>query len=105
MMNKTVAILYTTVSSMKDAKKLAHIALSNHLAICVNIIPNGKSIYLWNGAIEEMTECYILFKTSIEFVNKLEQVIMENHPYDIPAILKFSSESSEQFFNYITKQV
>lgn len=104
-MNNEVAILYTTVSSEKDAEHLAHLALSSKVAACANIIPNGKSVYLWNGKIEQSAEFYILFKTTIAMLSTLEQLITGNHPYDTPAILKFNPESSESFFSYITRSI
>lgn len=100
-----IAILYTTVRTHQEAEQLANIALSQKLVACVNIIPGGNSIYLWNGQIEQSTECYVIFKTTIENMCALEKLIIENHPYDIPAILKFHPESSEKFFSYIARSI
>lgn len=104
-MSNKIAILYTTVSTIEAAEQLANLALFNNTAACANIIPNGKSIYLWNGKIEQNTECYIIFKTAVEKMHVLEQLIIENHPYDIPAILKFNAEVSEEFFSYVTQHI
>ncbi len=100
-MSRKIALLYTTVGTREEAEQLATLALVNKVASCVNIIPHGTSMYLWHGKIEQNTECYIIFKTTVEMMYPLEQLIMENHPYDIPAILKCTPESSEKFFNYI----
>jgi periplasmic divalent cation tolerance protein len=100
-MNKNLLVLYSTVGTKKQAEKLATIALSARKASCVNILPAGKSIYLWENKIEQNDEFYLLFKTSPELVNELEQLIIENHPYDLPAILKFDVEGSQEFVNYI----
>lgn len=96
-----VSILYTTISTLQEAERLAHLALSEKVAVCVNIIPNGKSIYLWNGQIEQNNECYMIFKSHSTCLSKLEQWIVKNHPYDVPAILKWDVESSAAFAKYI----
>jgi len=77
--------------------------LLERLACCVNLFPQGESLYLWNGAIERAQECYALFKTSPELLERLEGFLREHHPYETPAILKGLCSSSENFFDYIMK--
>ena len=101
-MTRNVTVLYTTIGTHQEAENLAKIVLSQKLAACVNIIPEGKSMYLWNGKIEQNSECYMLFKTTTVLMQKLEQLIIQKHPYDVPAILKFSPEASEKFVDYIS---
>ncbi|PPE03410.1 divalent cation tolerance protein CutA [Holospora curviuscula] len=104
-MTNNIAVLYTTIGTQQEAEQLANIMISQKLAACINIIPGGQSIYLWDGKIEQSAECYMLFKTTIEAMQELEQFIIQNHPYDVPAILKLAPESSEKFANYISKSV
>lgn len=105
MMNNTIAVLYTTIGTQQEAEQLANLAIANKLAACVNILPGGKSIYLWNDKIEEAFECYMLFKTSIETAQKLEAFIIQNHPYDVPAIIKLAPKSNENFVKYIVSSI
>jgi periplasmic divalent cation tolerance protein len=101
LINESAIVLYTTVNTEQEAKQLAESAILNRLAICVNIIPNGKSIYLWEGKVEHNHEHYMLFKTTTKLIDKLEQFILANHPYRLPAILKFNAECSEKFMDYM----
>lgn len=96
-----ISVLYTTISTLEAAEKLAHQALLNKLVVCVNIIPNGKSLYLWEDKIEQAEECYMIFKTSEDQLSALETWILQHHPYEIPAILKFEADSSAAFLEYI----
>jgi len=48
-----VAVVYTTIDSEQDARKIAHILVEEQIVACVNIIPNVESIYRWKGNIEE----------------------------------------------------
>ena len=96
-----ISLLYTTVAGEQEAKKLANIALSSNAAVCVNIIQNGNSMYLWNGKIEESSECYLIFKTNAQLLPKLEELILQNHPYELPSILKFDAIANDSFLDYI----
>lgn len=102
-MQNNIALLYTTVDSLEIAEKIAEEAVAGKYAACVNIIPNGRSIYIWENKIEKSTECYLLFKTSTESADKLQHWLSRRHPYTVPALLKASTESSEAFSNYINK--
>ncbi|MGL5719964.1 MAG: divalent-cation tolerance protein CutA [Alphaproteobacteria bacterium] len=101
LINKNAIVLYTTVSTEQEASQLAESAILNKLAVCVNIIPNGKSIYLWEGNAEHAHEHYMLFKTTKNLIDKLEKFILANHPYQLPAIFKFNAECSEKFMDYM----
>lgn len=104
MQTNKISILYTTVANESDAKKLANIALSKKTATCVNIINSGISMYLWKGKIEESHECYLIFKTSTKLLSKLEELILKNHTYELPAILKFEANTTSNFLDYINNK-
>ncbi len=101
MKNYYAALLYTTIDTMDNAQTLVKLALEAKLAACANIIPGGQSMYLWNETIEQNSECYILFKTTMEKMSSLQQLIVDHHPYDIPAILIWDAQTSHNFFNYL----
>lgn len=103
-MNK-LAILYTTISSLKEAEHLARQAVEARLAICVNIIPGTQSIYVWDNKIESAVESCMIFKTMSDHLPMLERWIINHHPYDTPAILKWEAQSSEAFYQYIVSHL
>lgn len=100
MMNK-IALLYTTIAFIDDAEKLAEKAVTEKFATCVNIIPHARSVYIWEGKVEKSSECLLIFKTSIDCVDRLQTWLTKEHPYTLPAILKGSVESSLEFSQYI----
>lgn len=101
----TLSLLYTTVSNESEANKLAQLALDRKLAACVNIIPSGRSIYLWKGKIENNPECYMLFKTLPENIESLKILLLEHHPYDTPALIHWDAQTSAGFFEYINNEL
>ncbi len=96
-------LIYTTISNKKEAKGLSSAAIKAKLAACVNIIPGGLSLYMWQGKIIEDDEYYLIFKTSCKLSPKLETWLRENHPYELPAIIKFNVDSTGEFVNFLEK--
>lgn len=103
-MPNKIVIIYTTVSSLQQAEKIAEQVIITKLAACANIVPQAISIYEWQGKLEKSTECLIILKTSIIKAKLLYKWLLKNHPYDVPAILKITAETSKDFNNYVIAQ-
>ena len=82
-----VAVVYTTIDNVQDARKIAHTLVEEQLVACVNIIPNIESVYRWKGKIEEDNEYVLIAKTVDDNVKKTIQRIEEIHTYDLPDIV------------------
>jgi periplasmic divalent cation tolerance protein len=57
------------------------------LAACVNIIPGMRSIYLWEGKVEEADEAVMVIKTRRSHTERITGSIKAAHAYDNPAVL------------------
>ena len=82
-----VAIIYTTIEDIKDARKIAKTLTQEQLVACVNIIPNIESVYRWKGKIEYSNEIVLIAKTVDQNVKKAIQRIRQLHKYEIPDII------------------
>jgi periplasmic divalent cation tolerance protein len=100
-----ISIIYTTVSSLEIAEKLAKNAIESHLAACVNILPNMISYYRWKEKIENSSEVILLFKTTSSHCAALVDWIKKNHLYDVPAILSAEVDVLRDFYTYIQENV
>jgi len=69
------------------AQAIARLLVGQRLAACVNVLPTIRSLYQWQGAIEEATEVPLLIKTTQARYPELEAVIKTAHPYDVPEII------------------
>jgi len=54
------------------------------LCACVNIIPSVKSIYEWEGKVEEGSEALLMIKTQTSLVDELVAAIKDMHTYSVP---------------------
>jgi periplasmic divalent cation tolerance protein len=73
-----------------DADVAAAIArglVESRQAACVNIGAPVRSVYRWEGAIEEAVEVPIAIKTTRERYVAVEAAIRAAHPYQVPEII------------------
>ena len=82
-----VALVYSTIDTIQDARRIAHTLVDEQIAACVNIIPRIESFYRWQGKIENGEEFIIIAKTVDANVKKTIQRIKDLHKYELPDII------------------
>jgi periplasmic divalent cation tolerance protein len=82
-----VAVLYSTINTIQDARRIAKTLVEEQLIACANIIPKIESIYKWKGKIENDEEVIIIAKTTDANVKKTIQRIKQLHTYELPDII------------------
>ncbi len=86
MNNDAFAVVLITTPREK-AEHIARELVKSRLIACVNIIHKVKSIYWWEGRIEESDESLLICKTKSSLINKLIEKVKELHPYEVPEII------------------
>ena len=80
-------LVLTQLPDAASARALAEHIVSARLAACVNILAPCRSIYRWQGRIEDAEEVPLLIKTVAERYSELEAAIRAQHPYELPEIV------------------
>ncbi len=80
-------LLYITAPSREEAILLARELLGRKVIACANIMDNVQSLYWWDGEIEQSKEIIVIAKTFSVHVERVTQIIKEQHSYECPAIL------------------
>ncbi len=83
-------IVLITASSNDEAAKVGTSLVEEHLAACVNIVPGIRSIFFWEGKIQNEQEILLLCKSRQQLLDKLISRVKELHSYTIPEILALS---------------
>jgi periplasmic divalent cation tolerance protein len=78
--------VFTTVDSEEAAERLARGITAERLAACVQISGPIRSLYWWQGVLEEAREWRMTIKTADDRLSALEAYIRENHGYETPEI-------------------
>lgn len=82
----------TTCSSLDEAESLAEKLVLEKLAACVQILPQMRSVYFWEGEIKKDAECLLMIKTLADKYDAIETFIRDNHSYDVPEIVAIRAE-------------
>ncbi|MEE4216082.1 MAG: divalent-cation tolerance protein CutA [Xanthomonadales bacterium] len=82
-----ILVVLCTCPDENVARELARGLVEQHLAACVNILPEIRSIYRWQGAVSEDGESLMVIKTSLLTWGQLENWLNRNHPYDLPELI------------------
>jgi periplasmic divalent cation tolerance protein len=85
-------LVITTLPNADAAAELAKNVVGERLAACANLIPALRSIYKWQGKVQDENEVLILFKTRQEHYENLKSRILELHPYEVPEVLAIPVE-------------
>ena len=82
--------IYVTVPSEAEAQKIAEAVMEARLAACANIIPGMKSLYRWQGKIEQRNEVVLILKTQEKLYPALETRVKALHSDETPCIVALS---------------
>lgn len=99
-------VVFCTVSSLEEGRRLAREVVDQRLAACVNLIPKVESIYRWQGAVESAEEVLLVVKTTPARFAELRDKIAELHSYDVPEILALPvTDGSASYLRWLGAQV
>lgn len=85
-MSDDVRVAYVTAPQDKAAE-IARELVDRRLCACINIISEVRSIYRWEGAVEDDPEALLIIKTTASVFEALRQAVVELHPYDVPEVV------------------
>ncbi len=91
-----VTVVLITAPSAEVAAGLARTLVEEGLAACGNVVPGLRSIYRWEGAIQDEAEVLLLLKTRTAAFEALRRRIVELHPYDVPEVLALKVEAGHE---------
>jgi periplasmic divalent cation tolerance protein len=82
-----ILLVITNLPDDASAKKLAHQLIEARAAACVNQLAPCISTYRWQNNTETVSEVPLLIKTTRNAYPRLEKMIREAHPYELPEII------------------
>lgn len=85
-------VVYVTAPSEEEAARIARTLVEERLAGCVNIVRDVRSIYRWQGAIEDDREVLMILKTRRELFDVLKRRVKELHSYTVPEVIALPVE-------------
>lgn len=96
----------TTVPSREDAERIAAALVERRLAACVQIIGPIRSVYRWQGQIEQADEWLCVVKTTSETYPAVETAIRELHSYECPEVIATPvTHGSPDYLRWLNEQI
>jgi len=99
-------VVYVTVGSPEEGERLAHALVEERLAACVNRVGPVRSVYRWQGQIEQNDEELLIIKTKRALFERLKTRVQELHSYSVPEIIALPIlEGSEPYLKWLKEQL
>jgi periplasmic divalent cation tolerance protein len=89
-------ILVLVSAPAGESEQLAKTLVEERLAACVNIMPNVRSVYSWEGKICNETEELLVIKTNRSMWDALRERVEQLHSYDVPEIISLPIEDGHK---------
>ena len=90
-------ILFSTAPKDK-ASNLANELIDKKAAVCVNLIENLNSIYVWKGEKISENETLMIIKGKFKKVHK---IFKKSHPYEVFELAKINAKFNKKYANWL----
>lgn len=82
-----VLTILMTAPDPAVAEAIVRQLIKDDLIACGNIIDGVRSIYRWQGKVQQDREVMVVMKSTQENVDRLLTAASSLHPYDVPELL------------------
>jgi periplasmic divalent cation tolerance protein len=96
-----IVIVLSTFPADQDPEPLARALVDERLAACVNVMPPIRSIYRWEGKIEEASEYQLIMKTTPARLEQVKTRIAQLHPYAVPEIVILTGTAAVEYAGWV----
>ena len=97
--------VFITAPNEEEAAKISRTIVEESLAACVSIIRSVRSIYRWQGRVEDESEVLMIAKTKRALFDRLKGRIKELHSYEVPEIIGLPViEGSKQYLDWLSQE-
>ena len=80
-------VCLSTCANAEEAEKIARALVEEQIAACVNLVPGVRSIYRWEGKIEDAQEVLLVIKSRKHLVDQMLFRLRQLHSYAVPELV------------------
>jgi periplasmic divalent cation tolerance protein len=91
-MTEALVVLVTTPTPERAAE-IARAVVEERLAACGNVVPGLRSIYRWEGKVQDEVEALLVLKTTRARFEALRERVLALHPYQVPEVIAVAIEA------------
>jgi periplasmic divalent cation tolerance protein len=86
-MNGKHIVVFITVDSEDQAKRISDVLLQKKLIACVNIVRDIRSFFWWKGQVDSCSELLMIMKSRGELLDNIVDEVRRHHNYEVPEIV------------------
>lgn len=102
-MSKQAVVVLGTAPDEKTGRRIAGVLVESKLAACVNVVSGVRSVFWWEGKLQDADEVLLICKTDEKRLSDLSEALQEQHPYDCPEVLALPvTGGSKKYLGWIT---
>jgi len=80
-------VVLITASSREEADRIARRLVEDRLAACVNVVPQVRSLFVWEGKLSQENEVLLVVKSRRARFQQLATAVTRLHSYRVPEII------------------
>jgi periplasmic divalent cation tolerance protein len=97
--------VYVTAKDRAQALAIGRTLVEERLVACVNVLNNVRSLYWWEGKVQEEDEALFVAKTRSELMEKVVARVKELHSYQVPCVVALPvAAGNPDFLDWITAE-
>jgi periplasmic divalent cation tolerance protein len=80
-------VVLITASTGAEAEKIGSVLVEERLAACVNIVPEVRSLFSWEGTVRDERETLLICKSRRPLMDQLIVRVKSLHSYTVPEVI------------------
>ena len=98
---EAVVVLVTT-ATREEGETIARLLVEDRLVACVNVVPQVRSVFRWEGALSQEDETLLVIKSRRDRFPALVAAVKNLHSYRVPEIIALPIvEGSAEYLQWI----
>jgi periplasmic divalent cation tolerance protein len=85
--DSAVRVVLVSAPDAEVAGRLARTLVTERLAACVNVVAGVRSVYRWEGKVQDDAEVLLVIKSTDARLAALCARVTALHPYELPEVL------------------
>jgi periplasmic divalent cation tolerance protein len=100
-----VRVVLVSCGSEEEALRIARTLVERRLAACVNVVPGIRSIYRWEGKVQDDREHLLIVKTSLARIQEVTDAVRELHSYKVPETIALPvTEGAGRYLAWVAEE-
>ncbi len=85
--NASVVFVYVTAPTRDEALSIGRTLVEERLVACVNVLDGLRSLYWWEGKVQDEAEACFVAKTRADLAGRVVERVRQLHSYAVPCVV------------------